>query len=308
VPRTRRTLAVLALAVLLLTAGCSGAGGDAAGGGDYETGAETQAATGTPAATEADAGASGDAERQAAVDDGGDGEASSVDALAQDRILIRTAEVRLRVDDYGSARQNLTAAARAQGGFVSDATREVEGPENRTFTRGRLVLRVPKENFSALYGATEAEGEVLSASQSTEDVTGQVVDLRARLENLRAERDRLRTLYQRANETEDVLQVADRLSEVQGEIERTEARLQSLERRVAYSTITVELTEPRPDYEPPEHSAWYDTPVTQAFLASVDGVVTTLRAAVVGVAYAAPYALAFGIPLVGLAMLVVRLR
>jgi hypothetical protein len=48
--------------------------------------------------------------------------------------------------------------------------------------------------------------------------------------------------------------------------------------------------------------------VTQAFLASVDGVVTTLRAVVVGVAYAAPYALAFGIPLVGLAMLVVRLR
>jgi hypothetical protein len=308
VPRTRRTLAVLALAVLLLTAGCSGAGGDAAGGGDYETGAETQAATGTPAATEAEGGASGDAERQAAVDDGGDGEASSVDALAQDRILIRTAEVRLRVDDYASARQNLTAAVRAQGGFVSDATREVEGPENRTFTRGRLVLRVPKENFSALYGATEAEGEVLSASQSTQDVTGQVVDLRARLDNLRAERDRLRTLYQRANETEDVLQVADRLSEVQGEIERTEARLQSLERRVAYSTITVELTEPRPEYDPPERSQWYDTPVTQAFLASVDGVVTTLRAVVVGVAYAAPYALAFGIPLVGLAMLVVRLR
>jgi hypothetical protein len=137
-------------------------------------------------------------------------------------------------------------------------------------------------------------GTVVSAQQNVEDVTDQVVDLEARLRTLRAERDRLRELYQEANSTEEVLAVEERLSEVQTEIERAEARLASLERRVALSTVTVEIREPRPG-APPE-GAWYDTPLVEAFLASVNGVVVTTRALAVATAYAAPYLLAFGLP------------
>jgi hypothetical protein len=147
---------------------------------------------------------------------------------------------------------------------------------------------------------------VVESSTSTQDVTEQVVDLQARLENLRAERERLRELYQRANDTEDVLAVERRLSEVQTEIERTEARLQSLERRVAYSTITVEMREPRPDRPAPDQ--WYDTPVLAAFLDSVHGVGVVLRAVVVGFAYAAPYLLVFLTPFAVAGGLLYRFR
>jgi hypothetical protein len=133
-----------------------------------------------------------------------------------------------------------------------------------------------------------------------------VVDLQARLENLRAERDRLRTLYERANTTEDVLAVEERLSDVQTEIERTEAGLQNLERQVAYSTITVHLSEPRPDRPAPDQ--WYDTPVIAAFLESVEGVGVALRALVVAGAYAAPYLLVFLTPFVLAGGLLYRYR
>jgi hypothetical protein len=306
-PLTREHLAAVALALLLVTAGCSGAGGDAgsaeqhgADGGALEATASDDAsydqeATGTPA-------------ESAAERDAGDGSATNVDSLSSNRILIRTGTVTLRVDDYGSARQNLTESVQAQGGFVSDAAQQVNGEGNRTWTTGRVVLRVPSENFSAMFSGAETEGEVLDSTQSTQDVTDQVVDLRARLENLKAERDRLRTLYDRANGTEEVLEVGERLSDVQGEIERTEARLRSLEERVAYSTITVELREPRPDYEPPEQQQWYDTGVVAAFLESVDGVGVVLRALVVGAAYALPYVLVASVPLVGIGLVVRRVR
>jgi hypothetical protein len=232
-----------------------------------------------------------------------------VSQLAAQRAIIRTAEVRLEVRDYGASRANLTAAVEARGGYVSASERRVREYGNASWTSGTVVLRVPKEHFDDLLGRIRAEGEVERESMDTADVTDQIVDIEARLENLRAERDRLRTLYERANETEDVLKVQRELSDVQGEIERLTARLRALENRVAYSTITVHLSEPRPDYEPEyDRTHWYDVGVLDALGESIRGVGVVLRAAVVVAAYAAPYLVTFGLPLVGVALFVLRRR
>jgi hypothetical protein len=278
-----RTVSAL-LVLLVLLAGCGGsAGGAQVSGG------------GADSATVAEANVEAERAADTSAGDGGGGAAETADrTAATGRSIIRTGEVRLRVDDYESARANLTAAVEARGGYVSDSTKQVHDRGEESWTSGRVVLRVPAENFSDTMTTVEREGRVLESSTSTEDVTDQVVDLQARLENLRAERDRLRELYQRANDTEDVLAVERRLSEVQTEIERTEARLQNLQRQVAYSTITVEMAEPRPDRPAPDQ--WYDTPVLAAFLDSVHGVGVVLRATVVAAAYAAPYLLVFLTP------------
>jgi len=287
----RRTVSAL-LVVLVLLAGCGGSAGGAevGSGGDSMTAAEMDTAEAAEQEADLDAGG-GDG------GDGGDsgGAAAQTDgAVATDRSIIRTGQVRLRVDDFEAARANLTTAVESRGGYVSDSTQQVHDRGGESWTSGRVVLRVPAENFSETMTYVEGEGRVLESSTSTQDVTEQVVDLQARLDNLRAERERLRTLYDRANDTEDVLAVERRLSEVQTEIERTEARLQNLERRVAYSTVTVEMAEPRPDRPAPDQ--WYDTPVLAAFLDSVHGVGVVLRAAVVAAAYAAPYLIVFLTP------------
>jgi len=290
----RGSLATVCCVLLVVLAGCAGAGGGSdAGGGDG-------AATAVEADAEATAapGSAADGSGGAGSGDGG----ADMNAQATDRQLIYEATVELRVDDYDAASADLTAMVRERGGYVGSSRTEVRGEGNETWTTGRLVLRVPSEDYSDAMAAINGSGEVRSVEQSTQDVTSQIVDLEARLESLRAERDRLRELYDRANDTEDVLAVQRELSDVQTEIERTEARLQGLERRVAYSTITVELREPRPDYEPPERSAWYETPLTEAFLDSVQGVIVLGRGAVVLAAYALPYLLVLAVPVAGVAL------
>ncbi|SFL09211.1 protein of unknown function [Halogranum rubrum] len=299
----RQHLVTLLLALLVVTAGCSGAGDSMAGGSDESGGQVTDFDASTGGSENGGSGSGGDGGE--AAQSAGTDSASTTNFVAQ-RELIRTGEIRLQVDDFESAEANLTAAVESQGGYVSDTTQQVHGWENETWTTGTLVLRVPKENFSALFETVKAEGEVQESSTATQDVTDQVVDLEARLGNLRAERDRLRTLYDRANETEDVLRVGQELSKTQEEIERLEARLRALEGRVAYSTVTVNLSEPEPEYQYVRGAAWYDTGVVTAFLESVDGVVVVLRATFVGAAYAAPYVIVFGLPIVGIAVLARR--
>jgi hypothetical protein len=302
-----RTVAILALAAMLVLAGCSGGGTGTNGGGDggsaevAQSGGSAEEATAAAEATAADgAGADAAAKRGASA-------SASANGFAASRARIRLGTVALEVEEYGATRRNLSAAAREYGGFVSDSNEEVHERGNATWTTGTLVVRVPRENFSAMMDRAKAAGRVQSSNTETKDVTEQVVDTEARLENLRSERERLRDLYESANSTEDVLAVQERLSEVQGEIERLEARLRSLRNRIAYSTITIQLREEPPEPDPgPEPPAWYDTPVVTAFLDSVSGVVTTLRAAVVAAAYAAPYALVFGVPAIGLAVVARR--
>lgn len=287
--RGSRPLLTVALVCLLVLAGCSGGGGAdmantqanyEASGGDGGVEQEVQA-TGTP-------------------------QADDTSASSGDRMRIRTAEFRIRVDEFGPSRSNLSAAARAQGGYVSNVEVHSHERGNETFTDGRIVYRVPAENYSAFTSAVRAEGMVLSEQENVDDVTRQHADLEARLESLRAERDRLRELYEQANDTEEVLAVQRELSDVQREIETTEARLRTLENQVAYSTVTVEFREERPDYKP-DRDRWYDTGIIAAFLESVDGVVVTVRAVVVGLAYALPYIAVFGLPAYGAFVLVSRL-
>lgn len=282
---TRRLLAVVALALLVAFAGCSGgAGGDAA--------KQEATASGAPAEQESAA---------TQQDKSADMEFQGQSAQVRKRALIRTGTVALEVEDYDAARNNLTRATRRMGGFVSDSSEEVHTRENRSWTTGKLVLRVPKENFSALVSRAKRSGEVRKASTGSKDVTDKLVDIEARLNNLKAQRDRLRAMYDEANRTENVLKIQERLSEVQSEIERLEAQRKSLRQQVAYSTLTVRLNEPRPDPERPnpDRDEWYDTGLLSAFVSSANGVVVVLRGLAVGIAYAAPYALAFGVPVGG---------
>lgn len=288
--RFKRTLATLVVVALLVTAGCSTASDS-----PEQSGGEAREAATDAAGTSGNGAGSGDAAEEGTPGTGAN------------RKLVHTAELTVRVDDFQATESNLTTAVRSHGGYVGDATMRTEEYGNETYTEGTLVLRVPVDNYSAFLSAAKGEGMVLKSNENVDDVTREYVDLEARLENLRRQRDRLRGLYEQANDTEDVLAVEERLSAVQGEIERTEARLRTLQNQVSYATVTVHVREERPEREPPERTHWYDTGVVAAFLDSVDGVVVTLRALAVGAAYVAPYLLVFGVPALGLVALLRRL-
>jgi ABC-type Na+ efflux pump permease subunit len=282
----RQWVVPVALALLLVLAGCSGGGGDAM---DATAGGEP---------------AGQDVEKQSASTSGPNDEEStdgSANFQASDRALIRTGTVEVRVEDYDAARQNLSRETRRLGGFVSDSSERVHSRGNQTWTTGKIVLRVPKDNFSTLVSQAKRTGEVEEASTETQDVTKQLVDIEARLNNLKAQREKLRDLYEEANDTENVLEIQERLSEVQTEIETLEAERKSLKRQVAYSTLTVRLNErpPERDQSTDEGDSWYETGLLAAFVSSAHGVVVVLRGLSVGLAYALPYVLAFGLPVGG---------
>jgi hypothetical protein len=290
----KRLLAVTVVVGLVLVAGCAGMG---SGGDSAETGAQSGG----------DGGDAGDAAAQRPQQEKGDGGvADEPNAAVQERAIIRTGTVRLEVENATTTRDHVRTQARDLGGYTSGSELTRHRQNNATWRDGYVVVRVPSENFSAMLTGATARGTVLSENTETEDVTDQLVDLNARLENLRAERDQLRRIYNRSDSTEDVLAVQERLSDVQGEIERLEAQKRSLEDQVAFSTLRVELREPRPEAARTMGTPFHEQSPLSALNNSVTTLLQVLRTLFLLGVIAVPWLAAVAVPVSVVGLLVHR--
>ncbi len=157
------------------------------------------------------------------------------------RQLARTASIILEVEDVEQAATRVAAAAQRAGGFVSDA--EVRGGD---FGAGRLTLRVPAAALDATVEDLAQIGvRVVQSSISTEDLTDQLTDLGARIDNLERLEAELQLLLADVRDSDpqasQLLQVFERINQVRGEIERLEAQRAGAQDRVTLATINVEI-------------------------------------------------------------------
>ncbi|HEX9889461.1 MAG TPA: DUF4349 domain-containing protein, partial [Nitriliruptorales bacterium] len=143
--------------------------------------------------------------------------------------------------------------------------------------------------------------EVRSRVLGSEDVTGQALDLDARLTNLRALEVELRELLtevrtQPGASPENLLAVFDRISQTRGEIERFEAQRDALAELVELATVTVQLTPS--DAAKPLANPWSPTEIGRQAARTLVSALQTLVSGLIWLAVAI-------VPLLALAALVV---
>jgi hypothetical protein len=103
-------------------------------------------------------------------------------------------------------------------------------------------MRIPANRFEdALAAIHDLDGEVKAEATREEDVTAAVIDIEARLENLRAAEAEYRELLDRAETVEDILAIQNQLFAVRGEIEAYEAQLEYYTDQVDLATLTVSI-------------------------------------------------------------------
>jgi len=150
------------------------------------------------------------------------------------RLLIRRGGVDVTVEQVNETRRRFERAVANLGGQV--ARLDLEQAK-----RADYLVRVPPDRLEALMDSAAVLGRVGKRTVSAEDVTDRVVDTDARLSVLRASRDRLKLLMDRAASVSDVVTVERELARVQAEIESLEARLNALRGYVTLSELSVRI-------------------------------------------------------------------
>lgn len=164
-----------------------------------------------------------------------------------DRQVVQKATMELRTADVKAAFLKCQMLARtASGEYVQDSSLTGTGPQ----AQAHLTLRVASGRLSEVLTEIRALGDATSEKITGEDVTGQVVDLDARLHNERRIEQELLTLLDQRQDAplKDILELRTRLSEVRGSIEQLTAQQARLSRLVSLATVLVII---RPDDAPP---------------------------------------------------------
>lgn len=155
-----------------------------------------------------------------------------------DRMIIRTATLQIQVKDVASTLDTVRNMAGAHAGYVSQSESRIEGE----YTVATITMQVPVREFDNVISKLRKVGiKPLGENISSSDVTEEYTDLESQLRNLRATEQRMIALMQKAERIEDILALDREMRQIQGEIERTQGRLNYLGKRSEMSTIMVSL-------------------------------------------------------------------
>jgi hypothetical protein len=195
--------------------------------------------------------------------------------------VIQTGTMTVRSEDVAAARFDLEKVVDALDGTIADekTTATSEGEVRLS----RVVLRIPSDDFDAAMTDLAELGEVTASTRKAEDVTGEVIDTRARIRAQEQSLARVEVLFSRAEDIRDIVAIEAQLSRRQAELDSLKGQLAYLEDQTTYSTITVYL-EPTPEQSTPApqqdddnafvaglESGWHALSVLGAGLATVAG-------------------------------------
>jgi myosin heavy subunit len=154
--------------------------------------------------------------------------------------LIKSAEISLRVKSIEKSSKAVSEIVKQQQGDILELNDFRSGNSDMEQSMF-LKLRVPQERLDLVIEAIAQLGIVKGRSIKAEDVSNQLVDLQARLKNLRQTEVQLQGILAQTGSVGDVLKVTQELSRVREGIEQIDAQLKNLKNQVTYSTLQVNL-------------------------------------------------------------------
>ena len=161
-------------------------------------------------------------------------------ALPADRMVVRTGNMQMVVNDITAVMDSISKVAANYGGYVVSSQKGKEGDRNV----GNISIRVLAENYDkTLVDIRALAKSVTSESTNSQDVTEEFVDLDARVKNLQATEAQLQKIMQSATKTEDILAIQRELTNVRGQIDQARGRMQYLQRTSSTSLIQIRLDE-----------------------------------------------------------------
>ncbi len=158
------------------------------------------------------------------------------DAIPSDLLIVKTGTLALQVTGIDPALGQASAKIAALGGYVSGSERSGDGES----AVARVTYRIPAAHWDdALVALRGVADKVVAEQTQSAEVTGQVLDLGARIANLQATERALQTIMDRAIKISDVLDVQNQLTGVRGQIEQLETEKKHLEEQAAFGTLDV---------------------------------------------------------------------
>lgn len=212
-----------ALAVILIVAAALNSGGLLGQRSQIDRGMESSNETASPGMVQRDKGESQEASSPGASSD------------LQGVKVVKNAYMSIKTEDVEETLAKAVFYARSKNGYVGNSQ------YFKNTSEAYASLRVPSGELDSALAYFEKLGRLEEKSLSEADISRQYRDLAARIDNLKAEEQQLRILFEKASQVSDMLEIERELFRIRQEIELNTSYLQGYDRDVAYSMVSLRI-------------------------------------------------------------------
>lgn len=238
---------------------------------------------------------------ESSAGDAGTSEDVDLSEYDMDRKLVYTSDISLETKKFEDDVKAVTELVKANGGYLQNTS--TYGSAEYGNRSANLNARIPADKYQDFMNSVGQIGSLTSKSESVDDITANYVDVQARLKSLNTKLQRLQELEANAENVTELLEIEDRINEVQYQIETYTAQKKVYDDQVQYSTVNVDISEVVTYTEVKADSAW--NRFTEAFGESWVGFVTFLQNIVIAIIYLIPYIILIGVVI---ALIVFRVK
>lgn len=168
-----------------------------------------------------------------------------------DKQIIKNAELQMRVKEFNPATAAVQEATRSSGGYIASAS-EVQLSGR---IKGDMIIRVPREKFEDLLSRLSGYADsITQKSITSEDVTDEYIDNKARIQVKEKTRDQYFEFLKRAKNIEEVLKVQNEITSLQEDIEAATGRINYIQHQSALSSIHLIFYQDIPFVEVPNNA------------------------------------------------------
>lgn len=176
--------------------------------------------------------------------------------------IIKTATLKLEVKDFKNYSDNIHQTIKQFGGYIAQEEQNSTDEKSETV----MVIKVPADQFEIMMNQISgSDNKILERKITSEDVTGEVVDTRLRLEAKKGMRLKYLEFLKQSKNMEVSLQVQNEINNIREEIESAAGRVAFLSHQSSYSTINCTFYRPINGYKPTDGHPSFLTRINTAF-------------------------------------------
>lgn len=155
--------------------------------------------------------------------------------------IINTADLSLQVSDVRKTADLVKEIVTSRDGVIQSSSVYAGREDHYT---GVVTVRVPSLQFDETLKEIQNLGKVTTSSVTAQDVTEEYVDLDAQKNALTNQLAQYNRILVQAVNVSEILEVQREIERIQVELDRIIGKMKYLDNRIAFSTITVRLSEP----------------------------------------------------------------
>ncbi len=215
-------------------------------------------------------------------------------AIPENRKWIITVNMSAETENLDALLESLDGTIAALKGFVEG--QNVYNGSNyssRRYRSASMTVRIPAESVDQFTQEVAGIANVVRSNKNLEDVTLSYTSTESRVAALKTEEARLLDFMAKADNMADLLQIEDRLTDVQYELERYTSQLRVYDNQIDYATIYLDIEEVQ-EYTPVVEKTTWER-IRDGFAASMKGLGNGIKEIFIWVLVNSPYLIVFGV-------------